>query len=53
MKQNRIVSFNLVHHVWTDIVPDERSSTSLPTAFHSAVVAGDYMVVYGKLILCS
>ena len=44
-RSNRLLAFHLDRHVWSELsvtgdIPSGRS-------FHSAVLVGDYMVVYG------
>eukprot|EP00794_Sanderia_malayensis_P010746 gene10746-11897_t len=51
-KQNRLLSFSLDHHVFTELVPNQHVPLMLPKprSFHSAVIAGDYMVIYGGML---
>ena len=45
MKVNTLLLYNMNSKVWLPIVA---SGGPKPTAYHSSVVMGDYMISYGK-----
>ena len=44
-RSNKLLAFHLDLHVWTEL---NIAARPRGRAFHSAVLVGDYMIIYGK-----
>ena len=50
VRSNKLFAFHLDLEVWSDLSNSTASAdVPLGRAFHSAVLVGDYMVIYGKI----
>ena len=51
-KTNAMHMYNVEHKVWIKVRETSSHGSYLPEprAYHSSVVAGDYMVIYGNLL---
>ena len=44
-RSNRLLAFHLDHHVWSEL--DVAGDIPIGRSFHSAVLVGDYLIIYG------